>query len=128
MARVLVVDDDDVIRGLLELNLQLEGHEVVTAADGQDALDQVAADPPQLIVLDVMMPTVNGLQVAERLKADPSTRGIPIILLSARAMETDVRSGMEIGVDQYVTKPFDPIDLMELVERLLDTAAKEGQE
>jgi len=128
VARVLVVDDDDVIRGLLELNLQLEGHEVVTAADGQDALDQVAAEPPQLIVLDVMMPTVNGLQVAERLKADPSTRGIPIILLSARAMETDVRSGMEIGVDQYVTKPFDPIDLMELVERLLDTAAKEGQE
>ena len=128
MARVLVVDDDDVIRGLLELNLQLEGHEGVTAADGQDALDQVAAEPPQLIVLDVMMPTVNGLQVAERLKADPSTRGIPIILLSARAMETDVRSGMEIGVDQYVTKPFDPIDLMELVERLLDTAAKEGQE
>ena len=101
---------------------------MVTAADGQDALDQVAAQHPDLIVLDVMMPNINGLQVAERLKADPQTRHIPIILLSARAMEADVRSGMDLGVEQYVTKPFDPIDLMELVDRLLDGAAKEGRE
>ena len=127
MARVMAVDDDQVIRGLLEVNLVMEGHEVMTAVNGQDALDQVAQEHPDLILLDVMMPTVNGWQVAERLKQDPATTHIPIILLSARAMEADVRKGMDLGVQQYVTKPFDPIDLMELVDRLLDEAAADGR-
>lgn len=120
MARVMAVDDDPVIRGLLEVNLEMEGHVVVTAIDGQDALDKVQADPPDLILLDVMMPNVNGWQVAEALKADKSTRDIPVVFLSARAMEADVRKGTELGVQSYVTKPFDPIDLMELVNRLLE--------
>lgn len=120
MARVMAVDDDPVIRGLLEVNLEMEGHVVVTAIDGQDALDKVQADPPDLILLDVMMPNVNGWQVAEALKADESTRDIPVVFLSARAMEADVRKGTELGVQSYVTKPFDPIDLMELVNRLLE--------
>ena len=123
MARVLAVDDDHVIRGLLEVNLEMEGHEVVTAVDGRDALNKVAANPPDLIILDVMMPNVNGWQVAERLKSDAVTRNIPIIFLSARAMEADVRKGNDIGVESYVTKPFDPIDLMELVRRLLEERA-----
>ena len=120
MARVLAVDDDHVIRGLLEVNLEMEGHEVMTAVDGEDALTKVRADPPDLILLDVMMPKVNGWQVAEALKADAATRHIPIIFLSARAMESDVRKGTDIGVEEYVTKPFDPIDLMDLVNRLLE--------
>ncbi len=120
---MLAVDDDHVIRGLLEVNLEMEGHEVVTAVDGRDALNKVAADPPDLIILDVMMPNVNGWQVAERLKSDAATRNIPIIFLSARAMEADVRKGNDIGVESYVTKPFDPIDLMELVRRLLEERA-----
>ncbi|MDP9405564.1 MAG: response regulator [Actinomycetota bacterium] len=115
----MAVDDDHVIRGLLEVNLEMEGHEVITAVDGQDALDKVRADPPDLILLDVMMPNLNGWQVAETLKADAATRHIPIVFLSARAMEADVRKGSDIGVESYVTKPFDPIDLMELVGRLL---------
>ena len=119
VARVMVVDDDHVIRGLLEVNLEMEGHEVVTAVDGRDALDQVSCEAPDLLLLDVMMPNVNGWQVAETLKADPSTRSIPIVFLSARAMEADVRKGTELGVEAYVTKPFDPIDLMDLVGRLL---------
>jgi CheY-like chemotaxis protein len=119
VARVMAVDDDHVIRGLLEVNLEMEGYDVVTAVDGQDALDKVAADPPHLILLDVMMPNVNGWQVAEALKGDEATRHIPIIFLSARAMEADVRKGTDIGVESYVTKPFDPIDLMDLVARLL---------
>lgn len=119
MALVLAVDDDQVIRGLLEVNLEMEGHDVVTAVDGQDALDKVAAKRPDLILLDVMMPTVNGWQVAERLKGDPATASIPIVFLSARAMEADVRKGTDLGVERYVTKPFDPIDLMDLVNRLL---------
>jgi DNA-binding response OmpR family regulator len=122
VARVMAVDDDHVIRGLLEVNLEMEGHEVMTAIDGQDALDKVRADPPDLIILDVMMPNVNGWQVAEQLRADDATRDIPIIFLSARAMDNDVRKGRDLGADSYVTKPFDPIDLMELVRRLLEDA------
>lgn len=124
MARVMAVDDDPVIRGLLEVNLEMEGHVVVTAVDGRDALDKVHADPPDLILLDVMMPNVNGWQVAEALKADASTRDIPVVFLSARAMEADVRKGTELGVQSYVTKPFDPIDLMDLVNRLLEGAGR----
>ncbi|MEX0657851.1 MAG: response regulator [Egibacteraceae bacterium] len=120
MARVMAVDDDHVIRGLLEVNLEMEGHEVVMAVDGQDALDKVRAEPPDLILLDVMMPNVNGWQVAEALKSDEATRDIPIIFLSARAMDADVRKGQALGGDAYVTKPFDPIDLMELISRLLE--------
>lgn len=119
MARVMAVDDDPVIRGLLEVNLEMEGHEVTTAVDGRDALDKVHADPPDLILLDVMMPNMDGWQVAARLKRDPATRGIPLVFLTARAMEADVRKGTDIGVESYVTKPFDPIELMRLVERLL---------
>lgn len=115
----MAVDDDHVIRGLLEVNLEMEGHEVVTAVDGQDALNRVEEEAPDLILLDVMMPNVNGWQVAETLKSNPSTRHIPIVFLSARAMEADVRKGTDLGVQAYVTKPFDPIDLMELVNRLI---------
>ena len=120
MARVMAVDDDHVIRGLLEVNLEMEGHEVITAVDGRDALAKVRADPPDLILLDVMMPNVNGWQVAEELKSDEATRDIPIIFLSARAMDADVRKGTSLGGDSYVTKPFDPIDLMDLITRLLE--------
>ncbi|MEO2105817.1 MAG: response regulator [Actinomycetota bacterium] len=115
----MAVDDDHVIRGLLEVNLEMEGHEVITAVDGQDALDRVRDERPDLILLDVMMPNVNGWQVAETLKNDPETRNIPIVFLSARAMEADVRKGTDLGVQAYVTKPFDPIDLMDLVNRLI---------
>jgi len=123
VARVMAVDDDHVIRGLLEVNLEMEGHEVVMAVDGQDALAKVRSDPPDLILLDVMMPNVNGWQVAEELKSDEATRDIPIIFLSARAMDADVRKGTSLGVESYVTKPFDPIDLMELIDRLLQERA-----
>ncbi|MDQ3974814.1 MAG: response regulator [Actinomycetota bacterium] len=115
----MAVDDDHVIRGLLEVNLAMEGHEVVTAVDGRDALAKVRAEAPELILLDVMMPHVNGWEVAERLRRDEATRHIPIIFLSARAMEADVSRGLDLGVESYVTKPFDPIDLMGLVNRLL---------
>ena len=119
VARVMAVDDDPVIRGLLEVNLEMEGHEVVTAVDGEDAIAKARAVLPDLILLDVMMPRVNGWQAAEVLKSDPTTRDIPLIFLSARALESDMRKGVALGVDHYVTKPFDPIELMELVSRLL---------
>jgi CheY-like chemotaxis protein len=120
LARVMACDDDHVIRGLLEVNLEMEGYDVVTACDGQDALDKIREHAPDLILLDVMMPNLNGWQVAEALQADEATRGIPIVFLSARAMETDVQRGTGLGAAAYVTKPFDPIDLMELVAQLLE--------
>lgn len=122
MARVMAVDDDHVILGLLQVNLDMEGHEMVAAVDGREALDKVQEDRPDLILLDVMMPNVDGWQVAEQLKRDEATAGIPVVVLSARAMEADVQRGTELGVDSYVTKPFDPIDLMGLVNRLLASA------
>ncbi|MCU1678141.1 MAG: response regulator receiver protein [Frankiales bacterium] len=121
-ARVLVVDDDDVIRQLITVNLELEGFEVFTAVDGQDALDQVQAVQPNLITLDVMMPRMDGWQAAERLRANPDTAGIKLVLLSARAQENDIRRGEQIGVDAYLTKPFDPDELIETINQLLAKA------
>ncbi len=121
-ARVLVVDDDDVIRQLIMVNLELEGFEVFTAVDGQDALEQVPVVRPHLITLDVMMPRMDGWQAAERLRGDPLTAAIKLVLLSARAQESDIRRGEQIGVDAYVTKPFDPDELIETITRLLAQA------
>lgn len=119
MARVLVVEDDHVIRELLVVNLKMEGHEAVTAVDGAEALRAVAEHAPDVVLLDMMLPGVDGWEVAARLKGDGATSSIPIIALSARAMQADIDRGMELGVDRYVTKPFDPIELMQLVDTLL---------
>jgi len=118
LARVLVVDDDDVIRQLITVNLELEGFEVDTAVDGQDCLDKVAEVRPDVITLDIMMPRLDGWAAASRLRADPATAGIKVVLLSARAQEADLARGSRIGVDAYLTKPFDPDELIEVVRRL----------
>lgn len=122
MSRVLVVDDDPVIRGLLEVNLELEGYEVRLAVDGSDALAQVDAEHPDLVLLDIMMPGVDGWEVAQQLKGDERTAHIPVAFLTARAMGSDVKRGTELGADAYVTKPFDPEELLELVDRLVGGA------
>ncbi len=118
-SRILIADDNQPNVELLEAFLAEIDADIEIAVDGRDTLDKVASFSPDLILLDVMMPNVNGWQVAEALKADEATRDIPIVFLSARAMEADVRHGTDLGVESYVTKPFDPIDLMELVGRLL---------
>jgi CheY-like chemotaxis protein len=125
VSRVLVVDDDAVIRNLLEVNLQLEGYEVSLAIDGADALTQVAAAPPDLILLDVMMPGMDGWDVAKRLKNDEIAAAIPVVLLTARAMRADVQRGTDLGVEGYVTKPFDPDELLAVIDRLLGAGAGE---
>jgi len=118
VARILVVEDDHVIRELLVVNLKMEGHEAVTAADGNEALEAVVSRHPDVVLLDMMLPGLDGWEVTSRLKADSRTCRIPIVALSARAMQADIDRGRELGVDHYVTKPFDPIDLMKLVESL----------
>jgi len=116
--RVLVVEVDDVIRQLITVNLELEGFEVIPAVDGQDALDKVVDAKPDVVTLDVMMPRLDGWATAEQLRANPATAGIKIVLLSARAQETDLQRGERIGVDAYLTKPFDPDELIDVVRRL----------
>jgi CheY-like chemotaxis protein len=116
--KVLVVEDDDVIRQLITVNLELEGFDVVTAVDGQDALDKVLEAKPDVITLDVMMPRLDGWETATQLRANPDTAHIKVVLLSARAQETDLQHGERIGVDAYLTKPFDPDELIDTVKRL----------
>jgi CheY-like chemotaxis protein len=118
LGRVLVVDDDDVIRQLITVNLELEGFDVTTAVDGQDCLDQVARVAPDVVTLDIMMPRLDGWEAAARLRANPETAGIKVVLLSARAQEADLERGSRLGVDAYLTKPFDPDELIEVVRRL----------
>ena len=118
-ARVLVVDDDPVIQKLLKVNFEMEGYEVLSAADGAEGLDQAKSGNPDVIILDVMMPKMNGLEVLAALKADPDLDAIPVILLSAKAQAGDVQAGLDRGANAYVTKPFDPLDLLDRVGTLI---------
>ena len=113
-----MVDDDEVIRQLVTLNLELEGFEVVQAKDGQDALEKVVDADPSVVTLDIMMPRLDGWETAARLRGDERTSHVRVVLVSARAQEADRRRGAEIGVDAYLTKPFDPDELVSTVRRL----------
>jgi DNA-binding response OmpR family regulator len=99
------------------VNLELEGYDVVSASDGMQALEAVAKEKPDLIVCDVMMPGMDGVEVVRRLRADNVT--LPVVMLSAKAMRSDMRAGLEAGANEYVTKPFDPTELIDVVDRLL---------
>ena len=118
-ARILVVDDDPPIVRLLRVNLEMEGYEVAVASNGKEALEAVKAHPPDLVLLDVILPGMDGLEVVTRLRRDPATARLPVVLLSARAQDADIRHGKGAGADEYVTKPFDPRDLLATVEGVL---------
>jgi DNA-binding response OmpR family regulator len=117
--RVLVIDDEAPIRLLCRVNLEAEGIAVLEAADGTTGLELARSDQPDVVLLDVMMPGLDGWRVAEQLLLDPSTHGIPIIFLTARAEFRDRARGLDIGGVDYVTKPFNPLDLAPLVRDLL---------
>lgn len=116
--RVLVVDDEEAIRHLIQINLELEGFEVRTAANGAEAMQLVRDFGPQVVTLDVMMPGLSGWQVAEKLIGSSETAHVKVILVSARAQATDREKGQALGVHGYVTKPFDPDELVAEVRRL----------
>jgi DNA-binding response OmpR family regulator len=116
--RILVCDDDPIILRLLEVNLGLEGFAVETAIRGEDAVVRARETHPDLVILDVMMPGMTGHDVAGQLKGDPATEDIPIVFLSARTQEEDRARGRELGVAAYITKPFDPGELVDIVRRL----------
>jgi DNA-binding response OmpR family regulator len=119
MTRVLVIDDEAPIRLLCRVNLEAEGMEVLEASDGPSGLDQARVGEPDVILLDVMMPGLDGWRVAEQLLEDERTQSIPIIFLTARAEFRDRARGLDIGGVDYVTKPFNPLELAPLVEQLL---------
>ena len=116
---VLVVDDDPVILRLLQVNFELEGIGVVLAVDGEEGLKLAQSDPPDLVISDIMMPRVNGLELLAALRSSPDTASMPVILLSAKAQVADVQRGLELGADDYVTKPFDPLELIDRVYKVL---------
>ncbi len=116
---VLVADDDEDILQLVSFRLERAGYTVVTAADGQQALAAAREHRPDLAVLDVMMPGLNGYEVTRELRADPATAAIPVILLTARVQEADVSRGFDAGADDYLRKPFSPQELRSRVQAIL---------
>jgi two-component system phosphate regulon response regulator PhoB len=119
MTTVLIIDDEAPIRLLCRVNLEAEGMKVLEAADGEAGLQTARAELPDVVLLDVMMPGRNGWEVAEELLADDATSNIPIIFLTARAEVRDRAKGIDIGGVDYVTKPFNPVELAPLVEDLV---------
>ncbi len=120
--KILIVDDEPNIVMSLEFLMKKEGFEVATATDGEQALDQVAAFAPDLVLLDVMMPKKSGFEVCEALRADPARSGLLIVMLTAKGRETEVAKGLAIGADAYVTKPFSTKDLVARVRQMLGLA------
>ena len=116
---ILVVDDDPVILDLITINFEMEGYTVLRATDGALALERVRADRPSVVVTDIMMPNLSGTDLLFQIKADPEIASTPVVLLSAKALAADVREGIASGADDYITKPFEPDDLLARVVKLL---------
>ncbi len=117
--KILVVDDEIYIVHILDFSLGMEGYEVLTALDGEQALEKARAEHPDLIVLDIMMPKLDGYETCKMLKADDRTKDIPVILLSAKGRNVDQKVGFEVGADDYITKPFSPRKLVERINAIL---------
>ncbi|MGW0831812.1 response regulator [Streptomyces prunicolor] len=113
------MDDNKVIRQLIRVNLELEGLEVVTAADGAECLDVIHQVQPDVVTLDVVMPRLDGLRTAARLRSDPRTRDLPLAIVSA-CTQHEVDSGLDVGVDAFLAKPFEPAELIALVRQLIE--------
>lgn len=122
--KVLIVDDEDNIRDLVKFHVEKEGYLTAEAADGQEALNKIKTENPDLVILDLMLPGVDGLEVCRQLKGNRQTSGIPIIMLTAKQEEIDMVLGLEMGADDYVTKPFSPRALLARVKAVLRRSTK----
>ena len=124
---ILIVDDDPAITTLLKMSFELEGHLVMTASDGIEALALARRIHPAAMVVDVMMPEMDGLELVRQLRANAATAAIPIVCCSAKSLAGDVEAGLAAGADDYVAKPCDPLDLVARVERIAHRAPGEDQ-
>ena len=116
--KILAVDDERHIVRLIQVNLERAGYRVITAYNGREALKKVDEERPDLIVLDVMMPYMNGLETLKQLRANPKTRALPVIMLTAKAQDQDVLQGYSDDADIHLTKPFNPVELLTFVNRV----------
>jgi DNA-binding response OmpR family regulator len=116
---VLVIDDDPVILELLRVNFEIEGFDVICATDGEEGLKRAQADHPDIVISDIMMPRRDGLQLLSDLKANADTENLPVILLSAKAQRNEVQQGLDMGADDYITKPFDPLELIDRLNAVM---------
>lgn len=117
---ILAADDEPNIRRLVEVNLNRAGYRVTLASDGLDALEKFGVERPDMVVLDWMMPRMDGYTVLRRLKSNPATADVPVLMLTAKAQDHDIFEGWRAGVDSYLTKPFNPAELLVWVRRVLD--------
>lgn len=120
--KILACDDEKHIVRLVQVNLERAGFDVITANDGKEALEKIRHNNPDLVILDVMMPYMDGFEVLQNLRRNPATRNIPVIMLTAKAQDADVFRGWQSGVDCYLTKPFNPLELISFVKRIFSTA------
>jgi DNA-binding response OmpR family regulator len=125
--KILVAEDEPDIRGLIKFSLEFIGIDVVEASNGEDAVGQAAREQPDLILLDVRMPKLSGYEACQKLKEQESTRDIPIVFLSARGQETEIKHGLELGAIEYILKPFAPDQLQKRVASILERLA-EGEQ
>ena len=124
--KILAVDDEKHIVRLVQITLEKEGYELITASNGREALEKVASEKPDLVVMDVMMPEMDGLEALSKMKSDPMTSDIPVIMLTAKAQDSDVFRGWQSGADLYLTKPFNPAELVTFVKRLFEGQGESG--
>lgn len=128
MAKLLIIEDETDIRELISFNLEMSGYEVIKARDGEEGLSLARSQAPDLVILDLMLPGMDGLKVCSHLKKDPETRELPVIMLTARSEDDDVVAGLETGADDYVTKPFSPRVLIARVKAALRRVRSEPEE
>lgn len=124
--KILVCDDERHIVRLIQVNLERQGYDVVTAFDGKDGLEKVKAENPDMMVLDVMMPYMDGFEVLKNLRKDPDHKDLPVIMLTAKAQDKDVFEGYHYGADMYLTKPFNPMELISFVNRIAQGKSDDG--
>lgn len=122
--KILVVDDEINITQILEFSIGSEGYEVITAQNGEEAIDRARREQPDLIVLDIMMPKIDGYEACRILKANPLTKNIPVVLLTAKGRDIDKRLGYEVGATDYIIKPFSPNKLVDRIQELLSISKK----
>lgn len=118
--KILVCDDERHIVRLIQVNLEKQGYQVVTAFDGKEGLEKIRSEKPSLVVLDVMMPYMDGFEVLKNLRREPATEHLPVIMLTAKAQDKDVFEGYHYGADMYLTKPFNPMELVSFVKRITE--------